>query len=273
MGEIRGYNEEKQKGEDAQSGCGGRRMCKMGGIYDDEKFFEQYAGMDRSRLGLAGAGEWHQFRRMIPKLTGKSVLDLGCGYGWHCRYAREQGARQVLGLDLSERMIRRARKEKGGDGITYRVCGLEDYEYPEETFHCVISNLALHYVRDLETVFEKIYRTLKKDGVFLMNIEHPVFTAGVRQDWIYGRDGTPLYWPVDRYFEPGERMTCFLGMEVKKEHHTLTQILGGLLDKGFELKAIEEAVPPEEMMDQPGMKDELRRPMMLLVRADKPDRR
>ena len=68
-------------------------------------------------------------------------------------------------------------------------------------------------------------------------------------------------------------MTCFLGMEVKKEHHTLTQILGGLLDKGFELKAIEEAVPPEEMMDQPGMKDELRRPMMLLVRADKPDRR
>ena len=47
MGEIRGYNEEKQKGEDAQSGCGGRRMCKMGGIYDDEKFFEQYAGMDK----------------------------------------------------------------------------------------------------------------------------------------------------------------------------------------------------------------------------------
>ena len=43
----------------------------------------------------------------------------------------------------------------------------------------------------------------------------------------------------------------------------------GLLDNGFELEAVEEAKPPEEMMDIPGMKDELRRPMMLLVKAGK----
>jgi len=41
----------------------------------------------------------------------------------------------------------------------------------------------------------------------------------------------------------------------------------GLLKQGFELKAVEEAQPPEEMMEIPGMKDELRRPMMLLVKA------
>ena len=54
-----------------------------------------------------------------------------------------------------------------------------------------------------------------------------------------------------------------------KQHHTLTQIIMGLLDNGFELEAVEEAKPPEEMMDIPGMKDELRRPMMLLVKANK----
>ena len=77
----------------------------------------------------------------------------------------------------------------------------------------------------------------------------------------------PLHWPVDNYFVPGERKTRFLGCDVVKQHHTLTQILMGLLDSGFALEAVEEAQPPEEMMALPGMQDELRRPMMLLIRA------
>ena len=52
-----------------------------------------------------------------------------------------------------------------------------------------------------------------------------------------------------------------------KQHHTLTQILMGLLNSGFELTTVEEAEPPKEMMDIPEFKDELRRPMMLLVKA------
>lgn len=102
-----------------------------------------------------------------------------------------------------------------------------------------------------------------------MNIEHPVFTAGVDQDWIYDADGRAKYWPVDGYFEPGERRTHFLGCDVVKQHHTLTQILEGLLKSGFELEHVEEAEPPQEWLDQPGMADELRRPMMLLIRARK----
>lgn len=87
------------------------------------------------------------------------------------------------------------------------------------------------------------------------------------QDWIYSDDGSPKYWPIDNYFLPGERKTNFLGCEVVKQHHTLTQILMGLLDNGFAIEAVIEAEPPENMMDIPGMKDELRRPMMLLVKA------
>ena len=59
----------------------------------------------------------------------------------------------------------------------------------------------------------------------------------------------------------------FLGCDVIKQHHTLTQILMGLLNNGFEIEAVQEAEPPDEMMGIPGMKDELRRPMMLLVKA------
>lgn len=235
--------------------------------YDNDKFFAEYAKMSRSREGLRAAGEWHQLRCLFPPLRGQNLLDLGCGYGWHCKFAAEQGAAQVLGIDLSRNMIEEAQKRNADSVITYRICGIEDYEYPENTWDQVISNLALHYIADIENIFQKVHRTLKPEGIFLFNIEHPVFTAGVGQEWIYTEDGKPQYWPVDEYFIPGKRNTCFLGCDVEKQHHTLTQILMGLLKNGFELQAVEEAVPSKEMMDIPGMKDELRRPMMLLVKA------
>lgn len=241
----------------------------MSSLYDNKTFFDAYAQMARSQGGLAAAGEWQQLRPLFPPLEGKAVLDLGCGYGWHSAYAAQQGAASVLGLDLSARMIDEAKKRNSAPVISYQVCGVEDYDYPPERYDLVVSNLVLHYIADLDNIYQKVYQTLKPGGVFLFNIEHPVFTAGIQEDWIYGEDGKPLAWPVDRYFYPGERETLFLGQLVKKQHHTLTQILMGLIRAGFVLEQVEEVQPPESMMDQPGMEDELRRPMMLLVKAKK----
>ena len=53
--------------------------------YDNPNFFAAYAQMYRSQQGLAGAGEWHQLQPLFPDLQDKDVLDLGCGYGWHCK--------------------------------------------------------------------------------------------------------------------------------------------------------------------------------------------
>lgn len=241
----------------------------MKSIYNNQAFFEEYSKMSRSSHGLEGAGEWYLLEPLFPELSHKSVLDLGCGYGWHCAYASKKGANRILGIDLSSKMIEEARKRNNGQGIEYRVCGIEEYEYPAQTWDVVVSNLVLHYIDDLDTVFKKVYQTLKPSGTFLFNIEHPVFTAGVHQDWIYDENGKPLYWPVDNYYIPGKRNTLFLGCEIEKQHHTLTQILMGLIENCFEIEAVVEAGPSEEMIALPGMKDELRRPMMLLVKARK----
>ena len=53
----------------------------MNNLYDDEQFFKGYANMPRRKEGLNAAGEWHQLQPLFPDLKGKTVLDLGCGYG------------------------------------------------------------------------------------------------------------------------------------------------------------------------------------------------
>ena len=241
----------------------------MNNIYDNDAFFNAYAGMLRSQEGLKAAGEWGQLRPLFPDMTGKDVLDLGCGYGWHCKYAVQMGAQSVSGLDCSRKMIDRAIVRNSDQKIRYEVCNLEEYSYPKDTYDLVISNLVLHYIENLENIYRLVYRTLKEEGSFLFNIEHPVYTSGIHEDWIYGEDGKPLYWAIDHYYTSGERETLFLGEKVIKQHHTLTQILNPLLQIGFQIEAVEEVIPPAEMMALPGMKDELRRPMMLLVKAGK----
>jgi len=245
------------------SGAKGGVAMNAKNHYDDPAFFEAYAQMARSRMGLEGAGEWPQLKKLFPDAAGMDVLDIGCGYGWHCRYAAGMGAKSVLGIDRSEKMIARARQSNADGKITYRVCSLQEYDYPAEAYDLVISNLVLHYVEDLDEVYHRVYTTLRPGGILLINIEHPTFTAGVNQQ--FAADGT---WPVDNYFYPGWRQTDFLGATVTKYHHTLTQILMGMLDAGLKIEAVEEAVPPEEWRS--ALPEEMRRPMMLLVRAIKP---
>lgn len=244
----------------------------MNNYYDDPVFFEKYSQMGRSINGLAGAGEWESLQKMLPDFRGKSILDLGCGYGWHCLYAAEQGASRVLGIDLSEKMLEVAQKkakDAGTNVISYQRMAMEEYDYPANSFDVVISSLALHYVSDLPAIYQKVYGTLRQGGKFVFSVEHPIFTAYGNQDWIYDEGGKILHWPVDRYFEEGNREAIFLGETVQKQHRTLTGWIQPLLEAGFQIRQICEPQPPVHMMDLPGMKDELRRPMMLLISAEK----
>ena len=115
----------------------------------------------------------------------------------------------------------------------------------------------------------RIGRWLKPGGDLVFSVEHPVFTAYGSQDWYYDADGRILHFPVDNYYYEGQRDAVFLGEHVVKYHRTLTTYLEILLQNGFTLRHVIEPQPPEDMMNLEGMKDEMRRPMMLLVAARK----
>lgn len=237
--------------------------------YDDQVFFQKYSEMTRSRQGLAGAGEWPELQKLLPDFQGLSVLDVGCGYGWHCKYAAEHGAAYVLGTDISRKMLKTAAAQNSGGNIEYRLSAMEDLQFPDASFDVVLSSLAFHYAADFPALVQNIGRWLRPGGKLVFSVEHPVFTAYGSQDWYYDENGNILHFPVDNYYLEGKRDAVFLGERVTKYHRTLTSYLGTLLENGFQLQRVVEPKPPEHMMDLPGMENELRRPMMLLVSARK----
>jgi ubiquinone/menaquinone biosynthesis C-methylase UbiE len=263
------YSEVKQ----IASGVNGlryeRRLYMKENKYDDNTFFEKYSQMSRSQKGLAGAGEWETLKKVLPDFTGKRVLDLGCGYGWHCIYAMANGASSVVGIDISHKMLEVAKEKTHFTQIQYRCCAIEDVDFPAESFDVILSSLAFHYGADYETLIKKIYSMLKTGGNLVFTVEHPVFTAYGTQDWYYNERGEILHFPVDSYYYEGKRIAVFLGEKVTKYHRTLTTYLNTLLTNGFIINQVVEPQPPENMMDIPGMKDEMRRPMMLIIAARK----
>lgn len=237
--------------------------------YDDPVFFTEYSKMPRSVYGLQAAGEWSAFKAHLPELNNKTVLDLGCGYGWHCQYAAEQGASSVTGIDLSTKMLEKARQLNTAKNVVYQHSSIENFSAEAASFDLIISSLALHYVQDLDAVFEKAAQLLVPHGELYYSVEHPVFTSRAQQDWIYSHEKQPLYWPVDHYFEEGQRETQFLGTYVMKYHRTIETHVMALLKAGFEITALIEPLPSDAMMEKMGWQDERRRPMMLIIKAKK----
>lgn len=237
--------------------------------YDDEIFFDKYSRMDRSVGGLEAAGEWYALKKLLPDFTDKRVLDLGCGFGWHCRYAVEKGAVSAVGVDISEKMLSKAAAMTDSPLIKYMRMPIEDIDLPPSSFDIIISSLVLHYVESFGNVCNKIYRLLAANGDFVFTVEHPIFTAQGSQDWYYGNNGNKLHWPVDRYFDEGIRKAAFLDEEVVKYHKTLTTYINALISSGFRITGLAEPQPAESKLNDPGMRDELRRPMMLIIAARK----
>jgi SAM-dependent methyltransferase len=236
-------------------------------VYDDPGFFEGYGRLARSVEGLAGAPEWPALRAMLPAMRGLRVVDLGCGFGWFCRWAREQGAAHVLGIDLSEKMLARARAMTSDPAITYAKADLERLDLPKAGFELAFSSLALHYVQDLEGVLAKVHRALALGGRLVFSLEHPIYTAPTCPGWSIDAHGRKT-WPVDRYLVEGPRTTDWLAEGVVKQHRTIGTTLNLLIRSGFAISHVEEFCPTDEQVAaMPELAEERERPMFLLVAA------
>jgi SAM-dependent methyltransferase len=238
-------------------------------IYDDPGFFAGYAQLPRSRQGLEGAPEWPSLRALLPPVHGLRVVDLGCGYGWFCRWAGDAGAQCVLGLDVSKSMLAAARVQNSGLAITYDCVDLEHLSLPSASFDLAYSSLALHYVADFAAVVKCVHDSLVDGGRFVFSIEHPIYMASRAPQWLMHASGRAS-WPVDGYCREGPRTTNWLADGVVKQHRTIATTLNTLIRAGFVLRHVQEFGPSQDQVAAlPELKLELERPMFLIVSAQR----
>ncbi|KAI0908731.1 methyltransferase domain protein [Ustulina deusta] len=240
-------------------------------IYDHGEFFENYIKLDRQTKGLDGAPEWPQLRQMLPDLKGAQVLDLGCGFGWFSRLARSEGAARVRGIDLSAKMLDKARDMTFDDAIVYEKADLEDVTLPEGEYDVVFSALTFHYLARLPRLVAEISKSLKGGGRLVFSTEHPLFTAPTTPSLVVvDQDTGRKAWQIDGYQREGMRTRTWFVEGVRKQHRTMGTYVNLLLSSGFRLTDFVEWRPSEEELDKnPGWDVELIRPTFLLVGATK----
>jgi SAM-dependent methyltransferase len=121
--------------------------------------------------------ERHNLLRLIGRLEGLSVLDLACGEGHYTRELRHRGAARVVGVDLSEGMIRLAQHEEALNplGIEYQVHDARTIK-GKESFDLVVAAYLLNYAATKDQLTEMcaaVARALRPGGRFVTVNNNP----------------------------------------------------------------------------------------------------
>lgn len=168
---------------------------------------------------------------MCGDVTGRSILDLGCGEGYCSRILAEKGASRILGLELSAEMVARGLEQEAANplGIEYRQADLGEGLDVDESFDLAIAVFLFNYTTTdtMTRIMTDAYAALKPGGQFVFSVPHPCFAFMSNVDYpfnfdvsetgyfsgedqlskgrIFRRDGIPLevqmmHRPVERYF-------------------------------------------------------------------------
>ncbi|MDZ5473081.1 class I SAM-dependent methyltransferase [Bacillus sp. 31A1R] len=240
-------------------------------IYDHPIFFKEYTSLRESGVTYNDFVEQPAIKSLLPTLDGKTVLDLGCGTGHFAKYCVNHGASKVWGIDISSKMIKRAKMENNHDHIDYICKPIEDLELANQKFDLVVSSLAVHYIEDYSAVVKKVSGLLVENGEFIFSTEHPIVTANKEaKKWVKDSQGNNLHWPLDNYQEEGKREQHWYIDGVVTYHRTISTLINTLLDNGLALeKLLEPQSTPEGLKVMPKIVNETRRPSFIVIKSIK----
>ena len=242
-------------------------------IFDNDTVFSGYQKLRASEANYNIQLEQPAMRDMLPDINGKTVLDLGCGYGHNCVDFVKRGAAGVVGIDISEKMLKIAKSESSHTKIRYIRMSMTDIDKLDQKFDLVYSSLAFHYVKDFDRLAKNIYKLLNKGGYLLFSQEHPLVTATVGGLHHYNKDADGNYtsFTFSDYGMPGERTTSWFVDGVRKYHRRFSDIITGLGKAGFIIETVSEPIPKEsavKIIPNILIKEQIK-PTFLLVKAKK----
>jgi len=182
--------------------------------------YDTHAEARRERI-KAGKMWSHEYiekpamKKLLPDLSDKKVLMLGCGTGEESELLASFGATDIVGIDVSAASLRLAKKYY--PEIDFIEMDMHHLAFEDKTFDFVYSSLSIHYSADPLKIYQKVARILKADGTFLFSTGHPArwSTVDKRLDGKsykimgYSRDdGASLYGTYMGFHEHTETFTA-----------------------------------------------------------------
>ncbi|GHO45125.1 class I SAM-dependent methyltransferase [Ktedonospora formicarum] len=199
---------------------------------------------------------------LLGDLSGKTIMDAGCGHGYLSRLMAQRGAR-VYAIEPSENLYRYAieQEQKTPLGITYLQ---EDLTVmPSRTkltdgFDALVANMVFMDIPDYEDAIHNCISLLKPGGSLIFSITHPCFEES-SSEW-----ETKGYVAVHEYLHEHTHPNLY-GYTF---HRPLSAYLNLLMRAGCTLQQIiEPGLAPELVEGQPARERSVHVPQFLLVHA------
>lgn len=245
-------------------------------VYDQDNFFELYQKLRRNPISLNEIVEKPTMFQLVGSLTGKKILDLGCGTGQHLLHYLQHGATFAVGIDLSAKMLQQADKYLRQAQIEQQRYRL--YQLPmeqlslckEQQFDLITSSFAFHYVANFADLLQQITQKLAPNGQLIFSQEHPIVTCFQQGErWEKDHNKQQVAYRLNYYREEGARQRNWFKQPFTTYHRTLSSIINTLITAGFTIEQIAEPM----LTDQPEWHDEFKdlqhRPVLLFIKAKK----
>ena len=240
-------------------------------VYDDEKFFNGYYALRQTKDNYNVLIEQPAMSKLICAVKDKCVLDLGCGFGDNCAQFARMGAKRVVGIDISEKMLSVAKKENSHKTVQYVHSRFENIDTLNEKFDLVYSSLAFHYTDEFDVLMKKIYAVMNEGATLLFSQEHPIATATIDGNGHYNYDGDePVSYTFSHYNKSGKRTVEWFVKGVQKYHRTFAQVINAVAQAGLTVTQVVEPTPDERALSiRPSLRKEFIKPSFLIVKAVK----
>src|SRR3989344_356474 len=172
---------------------------------------------------------------LMGSVKGKNVLEIGCG-GAQCSIAFAKQGAKVTGIDISEKQLEFAKRLAEKNKVYIKFYRGDIKKLPQiksKSQDIVFSAFALHYVDDLSSCFKEVYRVLKKDGLFVFSLDHPM----------YRTINSKTLKLKNSYFDTGKKTFTFSGPKKFVCYvHTVSELYNTLVGVNF---VVEKIIEPD----------------------------
>jgi ubiquinone/menaquinone biosynthesis C-methylase UbiE len=207
-------------------------------VNDYDSFAEAYAAENETSL-INAYYTRPAILNLAGDVTGRRILDAGCGAGPLHAALRDRGA-IVTGFDSSAKMLDLARKRLGDDADLHLTDLGSPLPFPDEAFDDVVACLVLHYLEDWTAPLAELRRVLRPGGRLIVAVDHPFvqklinpdanyFTTSKRSEqWTFAGQSAvmnfwhrPLHAMSDAFTAAGFRITVISEPPPAPEAHAL----------------------------------------------------